>query len=182
MPNIIQFPSEFDAINERCMTGEQRQAAREALERHYAEERERLENGRAAMSFEPETFAALVDYLASKKQPTQNAEGVHVGDLFYCSWGYEQTNIDYFQVVALKGAHTAVLREIGCEYIGGFGMTGNKRPLRNHFTSEETYTVRTRKSRYYQDGRVEIKAPNLSGCHYLTATDDFAEHAYTSYA
>ena len=103
MPNIIQFPSEFDAINERCMTGEQRQAAREALdERHYAEERERLENGRAAMSFEPETFAALVDYLASKKQPTQNAEGVHVGDLFYCSWGYEQTNIDYFQVVALR--------------------------------------------------------------------------------
>ena len=182
MPNIIQFPSEFDAINERCMTGEQRQAAREALERHYAEERERLENGRAAMSFEPETFAALVDYLASKKQPTQNAEGVHVGDLFYSSWGYEQTNIDFYQVVALKGAHTAVLREIGCEYIGGFGMTGNKRPLRNHFTSEETYTVRTRKSRYYQDGRVEIKAPNLSGCHYLTATDDFAEHAYTSYA
>lgn len=128
-----------------------------------------------------ETFAALADYLASRKQPTQNAEGVHVGDLFYVSWGYEQTNIDFYQVVALKGAHTAVLREIGCEYIGGFGMTGNKRPLRNHFTSEETYTVRTRKSRYYRDERVEIKAPNLSGCHYLTATDDFEEHAYSSY-
>lgn len=174
--------SDFDAINERFTTDEQRQAARAALERHYAEERERLERGRAALEYDPETFAALVDYLAIREQPTQNAEGVHVGDLFYASWGYEQTNIDYFQVVALKGAHTAVLREIGCEYVGGFGFSGNKRPLRNHFTSEETYTVRTRKSRYYRDERVEIKAPHISSGHFLTATNDFEEHAYTSYA
>ena len=52
-----------------------------------------------------ETFAALADYLASSKQPTQNAEGVHVGDLFYASWGYEQTNIDFYQVVALNRAY-----------------------------------------------------------------------------
>lgn len=174
--------SDFDAINERFTTDEQRQAARAALERHYAEERERLEQGRAALEYDPETFAALVDYLVIREQPTQNAEGVHVGDLFYASWGYEQTNIDYFQVVALKGAHTAVLREVGCEYVGGFGFSGNKRPLRNHFTSEETYTVRTRKSRYYRDERVEIRAPHISSGHFLTATNDFEEHAYTSYA
>ena len=174
--------SDFDAINERFTTDEQRQAAHAALERHYAEERERLEQGRAALEYDPETFAALVDYLVIREQPTQNAEGVHVGDLFYASWGYEQTNIDYFQVVALKGAHTAVLREIGCEYVGGFGFSGNKRPLRNHFTSEETYTVRTRKSRYYRDERVEIRAPHISSGHFLTATNDFEEHAYTSYA
>lgn len=174
--------SDFDAINERFTTDGQRQAARAALERHYAEERERLEQGRAALEYDPETFAALVDYLVIREQPTQNAEGVHVGDLFYASWGYEQTNIDYFQVVALKGAHTAVLREVGCEYVGGFGFSGNKRPLRNHFTSEETYTVRTRKSRYYRDERVEIKAPHISSGHFLTATNDFEEHAYTSYA
>lgn len=36
--------------------------------------------------YDPETFAALLDYLASKDGPTQNAEGVHVGDLFYASW------------------------------------------------------------------------------------------------
>ena len=174
--------SDFDAINERFTTDGQRQAARAALERHSAEERERLERGRAALEYDPETFAALVDYLVIREQPTQNAEGVHVGDLFYASWGYEQTNIDYFQVVALKGAHTAVLREIGCEYVGGFGFSGNKRPLRNHFTSEETYTVRTRKSRYYRDERVEIKAPHISSGHFLTATNDFEEHAYTSYA
>ena len=174
--------SDFDAINERFTTDGQRQAAHAALERHYAEERERLEQGRAALEYDPETFAALVDYLVIREQPTQNAEGVHVGDLFYASWGYEQTNIDYFQVVALKGAHTAVLREIGCEYVGGFGFSGNKRPLRNHFTSEETYTVRTRKSRYYRDERVEIRAPHISSGHFLTATNDFEEHAYTSYA
>ena len=141
-----------------------------------------LDDDEQAREYEPEAFAALADYLARKDGPTQNAEGVHVGDLFYASWGWEQTNIDYFQVVALKGAHTAVLREIGCEYVGGFGFSGNKRPLRNHFTSEETYTVRTRKSRYYRDERVEIKAPHISSGHFLTATNDFEEHAYTSYA
>lgn len=28
---------------------------------------------------------------------------VNVGDIFRCSWGYEQTNIDYYQVVAVRG-------------------------------------------------------------------------------
>ena len=185
MSNIINFPapssSNFDAINERYQEELERQIAREALERNYAAERKRLENGHAALEYEPETFAAIVAYLASKAQPTQNAAGVHVGDLFYASWGYEQTNIDYFQVVALKGAHTAQLRKICCEYIGGFGVTGYKRPMRDHFADDEVYTVRTRKSQYYQDGRVEIKAPHLSGHYYLHAATDVDQHAYSSY-
>lgn len=182
MPKIIQFPAGFDAINERHATDEQRQTAREAVERHYDDDRKRLENGRAAISFNPEEFASLVDYLARKDGPTQNADGVHVGDLFYASWGWEQTNIDYFQVVALKGAHTAVLRQIKRDYIGGFSYSGKCRPMRDHFMDEVEYTVRTKKSDYYKDGRVEIKAPKLSGGHRLHATHDFAEHDYSSYA
>ena len=54
--------------------------------------------------------------------------------------------------------------------------------MRNRFVGDEQYTVRTKKSRYYKDGRVEIKAPHISGGHCLSATTDNAEHDYSSYA
>ena len=28
-----------------------------------------------------------------------------VGDIFYCSWGYEQTNVDYYQIINIKGSN-----------------------------------------------------------------------------
>lgn len=31
----------------------------------------------------------------------QNKAGVKVGDVFYTSWGYDQTNVDFYQVVAI---------------------------------------------------------------------------------
>jgi hypothetical protein len=38
---------------------------------------------------------------------------VNVGDVFRAMWGYDQTNIDYYQVVAVNGQMMEV-REIGC--------------------------------------------------------------------
>lgn len=37
---------------------------------------------------------------------------VKVGDLFYSSWGYEQTNVDFFQVVALVGKKSVRVKEV----------------------------------------------------------------------
>ena len=47
------------------------------------------------------------------KSTKKNYLGVKIGDIFSYSWGYEQTNINYFQVVALKGEKSVVIREIG---------------------------------------------------------------------
>ena len=50
---------------------------------------------------------------ASKtKQEKRNKFGVKVGDLFSASWGYEQTNVDFFQVVALVGESSVRVREV----------------------------------------------------------------------
>jgi hypothetical protein len=38
-----------------------------------------------------------------------------IGDVLVSSWGYEQTNIDYYQVTALVGEHSVELRSIGKE-------------------------------------------------------------------
>lgn len=42
----------------------------------------------------------------------KNKFGVKVGDYFSASWGYDQTNVDFFQVVALVGESSVRVREV----------------------------------------------------------------------
>ena len=53
---------------------------------------------------------------ASKGTP----HGINVGDLFSMSWGYDQTNVDSFQVVRVSDAGVWV-REIGAKHVEGSG-------------------------------------------------------------
>lgn len=46
------------------------------------------------------------------EEPTVNKYGVQVGDVFTASWGYEQTNVDFFQVVSLVGSSSVRVREV----------------------------------------------------------------------
>lgn len=48
----------------------------------------------------------------AEKAPTVNKYGVQVGDIFRATWGYEQTNNDFFQVVELVGASSVRVREV----------------------------------------------------------------------
>lgn len=51
---------------------------------------------------------------AEDKEPETEkpANGVQVGDLFVCSWGYDQTNVDFVQVVALCGKSSVRVRPV----------------------------------------------------------------------
>ena len=46
------------------------------------------------------------------KSETKNKYGVKVGDIFSASWGYEQTQVDFFQVIALVGESSVRVREV----------------------------------------------------------------------
>lgn len=61
---------------------------------------------------------------------------VKVGDIFTSSWGYDQTNVYFYQVVDLRGSATAVLQRIGTarEYNGP--MTGDALPSPEHRIGE----------------------------------------------
>jgi hypothetical protein len=52
-------------------------------------------------------FADLKAYnerkLKRKEERKNQLEAVKVGDMLSCSWGYEQTNVDFYQVVERKG-------------------------------------------------------------------------------
>lgn len=50
----------------------------------------------------------------------QSAGGVSVGDLYYNSWGYDQTNIDYIMVVGiLKSGKTVLCQRVQKRQING---------------------------------------------------------------
>lgn len=60
---------------------------------------------------------------------------VQVGDVFCCSWGYDQTNIDYYEVTRVMGAMVEI-REIGCESVETEFMQGKSVPMRGSYIGE----------------------------------------------
>lgn len=59
-----------------------------------------------------------------EKADPVNKYGVKVGDLFYCSWGWEQTNVNFFQVVAIKGAASVLVREVYPDMVESTAISG----------------------------------------------------------
>lgn len=74
-----------------------------------------------------------------RKKDNENAVNLlNIGDILYDSWGYEQTNIDFYQVVDIKGK-SAYIRPIASEIVPGSegNMSANVRPIKDKFTSDE---------------------------------------------
>jgi len=56
-----------------------------------------------------------------------------VGDIFYSSWGYDQTNINWYQVVSTTDK-TVTLRELNdSRSYDDFYMSGETTPIKNSF-------------------------------------------------
>lgn len=53
-----------------------------------------------------------------RKKRAEFAHNVQVGDIYRTCWGYDQTNVEFFEVVEVKGKH-AILREIAQASEGG---------------------------------------------------------------
>lgn len=75
--------------------------------------------------------AAVAKRRAERAAPTD----VAVGDVFRCSWGYDQTNIDYFQVIEVSGVYVTV-REIGQMAEETGFLCGDCVPAVNQFRGE----------------------------------------------
>lgn len=61
---------------------------------------------------------------------------LQVGDVLRSSWGYDQTNIDYYEVTRLVGKRMVEIRKIGAESAGDGYMTGDCVPRPGHYTGE----------------------------------------------
>lgn len=57
-------------------------------------------------------------YKDKRKNERANFQhGFQIGDILYASWGYDQTNVDFYQVTDVKGKEITV-REIGSRPVG----------------------------------------------------------------
>lgn len=100
-----------------------------------------------------EYFAAIEAQEASKAaraaEQVAKGRGVEVGDVLRSSWGYEQTNIDYFEVVGLVGKSMVEIRKIAAESEGTDWMQGKSVPAPGQYIGEAMRRVA-------KDGRVKI--------------------------
>lgn len=93
--------------------------------------------------------AAVVERRQSRGGTPEQKALVKVGGIFVYSWGYDQTNVDYFQVVEVKGGgSTVVIRKIGGSLVPDMvpgPMAGYTTPNADQFLErEEPMTKRVR--------------------------------------
>lgn len=81
--------------------------------------------------------APQVSKKATKKATKANKFGVKVGDFFSASWGWEQTNVNFFQVIALVGESSVRVREVYPEMIEEEAVSG--------MSADRTYNLDTSK-------------------------------------
>lgn len=101
----------------------------------------------------------------TKTKEKKNAFGVKVGDIFSASWGYEQTNNDFFQVIALVGEKSVRVREVNPPIISRdpvsgmsedrvYKLTGELLPPAPHsvfIKDQENGDLKRLKPGYFQD-------------------------------
>jgi hypothetical protein len=93
--------------------------------------KEQLENLKSIKRRKEERMTAKKEARANMVNPYK------VGEIYYDSWGYEQTNIDFYQVVEVK-EKSVVIRSIGGEMVPGTAgyMCCNVRPVKDRFIGQ----------------------------------------------
>jgi hypothetical protein len=72
--------------------------------------------------------------------------GLKLGDVLSGSWGYDQTNVEFWQVTKLVGKRLVEIRELACESVETGFMSGNAVPQKDVFTSKEPKVRRVNES------------------------------------
>ena len=117
-----------------------------------------------------------LDYMGKKER--QNYLGVKIGDIFSFSWGYEQTNVNYFQVVALKGTKQVIIREISYKTVETIGFDSYKvRPCKNIFLKESQFIDNNeigaiKQVKGLKNGTIYINIESFGFCRLWKETDD----------
>lgn len=109
-------------------------------------------------------------------KPKEGKMTINVGDIFVSTWGYDQTNKTFYQVIALT-AKTAKLGKLKDERTyNGQAMTGEAMPIRDSYEKDAVFTKKIKQSAYGGKPCFMIEK-----WEYARPWDGKPEH-YTSYA
>ncbi len=71
------------------------------------------EHNRKVLARKERLAAERKERAAQRKADNEGIlDKVKVGDVFSCSWGYEQTNVDFFQVIEKVGKNSVRIKEV----------------------------------------------------------------------
>ena len=114
------------------------------------------------------------------------AHSLRVGDILAASWGYEQTNVDLYQVVALKGRTMVSVRRCALEVDHSEAVSGMSEDVSYklpqdggavRFLDEEIITRKVKN--YYQDKRPEGDQVDIKD--FITASKYTGQTLYRSW-
>jgi len=125
-----------------------------------------------------------LDYKGTEEKKQQNYLGVKVGDIFVFSWGYEQSNVDYFQVVGLKGTKQVIIREIAYKITETTGFESYKvKPVKDGFLERSTFiedntTGAVKQVKQLGNGTIFINMASYGWCCLWDGADDVMTSYY----
>jgi len=84
------------------------------------------------------SYESKKKYAEKKKaMAAENQDKYEVGEILYSSWGYDQTNIDFYQIVK-KTKSMVTIQKIGKEYLDTKYESENLvKPVKNDFIGKE---------------------------------------------
>lgn len=118
------------------------------------------------------------------KQDKKNYLGVKIGDIFSFSWGYEQSNINYFQVVGLKGTKQVIIREIAYKTTETTGFESYKvAPCKDVFLENSQFIKdneigAVKQVKQLGNGRIYINIESFGWCSLWDGQDDVMTSYY----
>lgn len=120
---------------------------------------------------------------AARRAERNAPHDVKPGDIFVSHWGYEQTNVDYFEVISLRGARQIVVRMIARKAVETLSMQGECVPAPGKFIDEPVI-----KTVYMYSGKPSFKAYSFANAHrkepihVIDGVKIFAPDHWTAYA
>ena len=107
-----------------------------------------------------------------KEERANFSHGLQEGDFLYASWGYNQTNVDYYQVIKVVTAKTVILRNVDNKIVRSSGSSDYVVPVPNSWARGS----KPLKKRISPDGSTKIDSSR-----YATKWDGKPQYQTSAY-
>lgn len=122
------------ALGEKLMAlGYHGRANRNAFHFRFQNE---LKREKYIQEFFDSRAASLARKNAERQERKNFTHNFKVGDILYYSWGYDQTNVEWFEIIGIPSPKSVTLRAISGDLQETGNMCGNTLPIPGAFKGE----------------------------------------------
>ena len=109
-----------------------------------------------------EEFFRSIRAHEERQKKTNGYHSLEIGNILYSSWGYDQTNVDFYEVVGFKGKTLVLLREVEQIKDQSGDMSGTTKPVPGKYksgqfqrrcTANHIISITKSQSAYLWDGK-----------------------------